>query len=428
MRKINYFSVLLITTILLSCEKKSELDNINKYDNSNEYSIDGTSVEQIAMNALEEFSDCNLKSSNNYVEFIEPIKNSNNNINMYQASYANGGFVIISNSKNEVPVLAYSNETNLENLKDCPSFQWWLSKKNHIIDSLNIYDETDTLKRNFKNARWNKFTNNSLKVGTIGAEFIYDEVKAEPMLSSEWGQDYPYNIKCPELSQCDDDLPVTGCGPIAMAQVLRYYKLPTTYNWDIIPNRLRSTSSTESINETARLIANVCKKLGMSKTTFNYGCKSSWSLPNNLEGAFESLGYSHSANRKKASDIPLGIVQKNLRERHPVIMDAAQNEILGIQSKGWHIFILDGYREQKYIISFRVPHTGEEVSRPYYYQYFSINWGWYGRNSSETPDYLDTTPSYYNAENTYNKGRGWFSLDGISYDECVHFLYNIYPE
>lgn len=60
------------------------------------------------------------------------------------------------------------------------------------------------------------------------AEENQSTVVIDPMITTKWGQSYPFNAQCPkDPDYGEDTLCVTGCIATAMAQVLNYYKQPT---------------------------------------------------------------------------------------------------------------------------------------------------------------------------------------------------------
>lgn len=53
----------------------------------------------------------------------------------------------------------------------------------------------------------------------LGASFAVSALEVEPMLTTRWGQNKPYNNSCPAGT-------VAGCGPVAIGQILNYYGEP----------------------------------------------------------------------------------------------------------------------------------------------------------------------------------------------------------
>jgi hypothetical protein len=82
------------------------------------------------------------------------------------------------------------------------------------------------------------------------------------LLSSEWDQGYPYNIKCPNKpsgSSCGDAQCPVGCGPVAAAQTMRYWAWPPGYDWVNMPNSIGSSSA--DVNKNA--VAILCHDVGV---------------------------------------------------------------------------------------------------------------------------------------------------------------------
>jgi hypothetical protein len=48
-----------------------------------------------------------------------------------------------------------------------------------------------------------------------------------PLLTSVWGQLWPYNSLCPSDPNGSGGYVAAGCGPLAMAQILRYHHYPS---------------------------------------------------------------------------------------------------------------------------------------------------------------------------------------------------------
>lgn len=111
----------------------------------------------------------------------------------------NGGFVIVSGDSRAREILAYSEEGNLDYNQMPDNMKWWLS----------LYDES---------------------IAKIPADMPAvqkptprraSKVDVAPMMSYSWKQSSPYNSHCP--SNC-----MTGCVPLAMAQIMAFHRYPTT--------------------------------------------------------------------------------------------------------------------------------------------------------------------------------------------------------
>lgn len=65
-----------------------------------------------------------------------------------------------------------------------------------------------------------------LALGSLSLQAQLPEVS--PLLTTEWGQDEPYNLQCPKyFTNNGEDHPCkAGCVAVAMAQVMNYYRYP----------------------------------------------------------------------------------------------------------------------------------------------------------------------------------------------------------
>ena len=52
--------------------------------------------------------------------------------------------------------------------------------------------------------------------------------EVEPLITAEWGQDYPYNLLCDPLKNDTTGTKhvLAGCSPIAMSQTMRHFRSP----------------------------------------------------------------------------------------------------------------------------------------------------------------------------------------------------------
>ena len=116
----------------------------------------------------------------------------------------NGGFVIVSGDERTDEILGYSTEGNIDLDKMPENMRAWLKGYEEQINSL---------QPNAKRA----------------PSYVPVHPAVEPLITSKWGQDSPYNLQCPirkpegwtEPEHC-----VTGCTATAMAQIMYYHKWP----------------------------------------------------------------------------------------------------------------------------------------------------------------------------------------------------------
>ena len=204
-----------------------------------------------------------------------------------------------------------------------------------------------------------------------------------PLITTEWGQGYPYNINCPSFfgqGQC-----ITGCIATAMAQVMYYHRANTVtcttaeipayvcdrywtiesetlqLSVDAIPagsvidwdNMFDSYSS--SITDVQKqAVANLMKYCGAA-VRMDYGMDVSGAAFRNIPIALNNyFGYSNETvlkNRNVYNDVDWdNLIYNELSNNHPVLYG-------GANSNGGHEFVCDGYDDGGY---------------------YHINWGWNG--------------------------------------------------
>ena len=197
------------------------------------------------------------------------------------------------------------------------------------------------------------------------------------LLKTEWDQDPLYNNYCP-YDNTASELTVTGCVATAMAQIMKYWDYPTsgtgshsythstyglqsvnygstTYNWENMPAYLSSSSTTEQINEVARLMYHCGVSVNMTYgLSVNGGSSASTQMVGNaLMNYFKyssAITYKEKSNYSNANWKSL--VKAELNEGRPL-------QYRGSGTGGGHSFVCCGYDSD---------------------DKFFFNWGWSGRN------------------------------------------------
>ena len=204
-----------------------------------------------------------------------------------------------------------------------------------------------------------------------------------PMLTTTWGQGYPYNINCPSFfgqGQC-----VTGCIATAMAQVMYYHRANSVNyttaeipayacnsTWEINSELLRlrvdaipygsvidwdnmlDTYSGSPTEAQKQAVANLMKYCGAA-VRMDYGMYASGAAFRNIPIALNNyFGYSNETvlkNRNEYNDVYWdNLIYNELSNNHPVLYG-------GANSNGGHEFVCDGYSDGGF---------------------YHINWGWNG--------------------------------------------------
>lgn len=246
-----------------------------------------------------------------------------------------------------------------------------------------------------------------------------DTITYGPYIPVRWGQDWPYNKACPIQN---GKRTKAGCVATAIAQIMTYYKHPTSmtiydtysvYEQDLDWTNINKHVYTESTTSTAcsqctvsgwhnvigALVAQIGREVNMWYTD-----SVSSAFSENVASALTSFGYTCDPFRNYANTT----VTSSIKSGKPVYMCGA---VAGANIG--HAWIVDGYRH--------VHALHRECIRPmsqlfwtelrrwttddYYYH---INWGWNGdSNGYFLIDEFDTDRS--------------FDLDTEEYEESFDF-------
>ncbi len=308
------------------------------------------------------------------VDDVFSILGSDDNAAFYIFTFKPSGFVIISATKKEEPILAYSTTSHF-NMDSLPlGLQMWIDVRTQRIQEIK---ESDVEIPEGVKAEWDKYVGapnwTDPETGEPGPvpnpnEGNYTIEKILP-LNTKWGQKSGYNAL---LDEIDGQLPPSGCVAIAMAQVMKYHQFPSSYNWAAMPN-------TYATNTTAQLIKDIGSKVGM-----NYGLDGSGAdTKSKVPPAFKNFGYSSSV---RYSDYSSDKIKSEIDANRPVIFKGGTKKywagIIPYYADG-HAWVCYGY------------HKANLNGYGYFRMY--MNWGWYGS--------YDGWYSY----NSFNNGNGSFN-------------------
>ena len=279
----------------------------------------------------------------------------------------NEGFVIAAGDDSAPAVLGYAEDgaVDMDNLPN--NMKVWLEEYARQIEYIQNYGGTK-------------------KSGRTLTSFP----AIEPLLTSKWGQSYPYNLNCPSYfgqEQC-----VTGCVCTAVAQILYYYRersvsqttgripgytcstkritdtdtlyitvddIPAgaTIDWDNMLDDYRMGPSTD-IQKQA--VANLMKYCGAAiRIDYGNSVTGSSGIPSYIPLALRAFfNYSNDIEYKHRSNFPddndwENLIYTELSNYRPVFYDGSKEGV------GGHAFVCDGYDGNGF---------------------FHINWGWNGDN------------------------------------------------
>lgn len=282
-----------------------------------------------------------------------------------------GGFVIIAGDDCISPIIGYS-RTNRFKTDGMPSnvAAWFAEIRSFVNDcrSKSLVDPKAASEwESVGSARRQAYTENLLN-------------------TAKWGQDEPFNAKCPSGSP-------TGCVAIAMGIMMKYFQYPaagngtipayvtttnkysipantlgTKYQWDKMPLVIDKSASGETAEQVSRLIYDCATSVHMD---FMENASSAYvtEIPTALVQFF---GFDKGATLKLGKDYSesqwLSMVKAEIDAKRPVMYG-------GESKDGGHRFIVEGYDSD-----------GK----------FMLNFGWYGyQNGYYTfPNFNDFTTGH----------------------------------
>jgi hypothetical protein len=169
-----------------------------------------------------------------------------------------------------------------------------------------------------------------------------------PLLSSRWHQGDAYNRMCPRPVDGPNCPTVTaalvGCGPLAAAQVMRYWAWPPGFDWINMPDSLWSWSPQDQINAVADLCSTAGRNTIDPDTGLGayYGCEGTSTNFCHLLGAMTSVfQYSPNANviRRDSSGGLDGATWFNLARDE---LNSNRPILYAVEG---HTLVCDGWRE-----------------------------------------------------------------------------------
>lgn len=250
---------------------------------------------------------------------------------------------------------------------------------------------------------------------------------------ARWNQGGIYKFFSPSDNDCLCDKEAAGCGPIAMAMIMRYYESPTgticwgsqgttncvtlnSFEYSIMPVARSTWCGTPTGGDrNASILIRVCGHNSNSDYGVFWTCNTatySWNIPD----AFETMGYSSGGDWGGFSEKNVE-TRSELRNFHPVLFSGTLN-LLNLND--YHTWVGDGLQTKTYSYMGYDPYDYENngdggdgdcyTTTSYYY---GMNWGQGGRSNG-----------YYIANGSfpYNGSNGT-----DTYDTYIKTLTNIRP-
>jgi hypothetical protein len=274
------------------------------------------------------------------------------------------GFVVVSATSKVRPILAYSYESNYgaDSLLQ-EGFKIWMY---HYQQQIEFAKQQNIVPTEDIKLEWNRL----LKIDFQANPDLKQLQAVEPLLTSKWNQDYPYNNWCPTDLSGPGNHCYAGCVATAMGQLLNYYRFPdqgqgyytythpvygtisadfgaTTYNWSEMPSFLNKEN--DAIGE---LLFHQGVSVDMDYGPDGSGMwnhKAAYSLKNYFRYGPETRYFF----RDSVSIDWDSLLVNNLDQRKPLYYAGWA----GVQSTSGHAFVCDGYQPGNY---------------------YHFNWGWGG--------------------------------------------------
>ena len=385
--------------------------------------VSKSTAQEVANIFFSDFQNSKKTKSCRSIGSIEPINNNANAPLAYVINYEGGGWAIISATKDYYPILAYSIESQfvLDTTDMNGGLKIWLNETIQAIESSENFDPQTTsqiavewlkytyqitelqsdipggnspeaimcrnrlkqLNETYYSDGWSFTTLSSqsnvnlpsqvystadqygspYEYTIIGIKDVSIRTSIDPLITTTWDQGSPYNALCPNQD-------MAGCVAIAMAQIMKFHRLPTRFDWNNMPN-------TGATYATQFLIAEVGKAIGT-----NYGEESSSARISKALQEFRTYGY----NATLKDHIPSEVVFEMANFKRPVFMCGDRTLFKG------HAWVCDGLihnsSEYEYYVEYLYNGSYDNFGETLIdlpggfggisYTFFHMNWGWGG--------------------------------------------------
>lgn len=179
--------------------------------------INKTTAIKLALNFMEERVTLKELKTNYRVSGVETYTEQSGKTLIYAINMQPQGFVLVSADDAAFPVPAYSYEGSWDKKNNNPGIALWLGQ--YESEMSNIVNSAAHAREFPRNPAWDHYL-----TGTKASRKDYRSV--EPLLTSTWDQDYPYNQQCPADPTGVAGHAVVGCVATACAQLMYYFRFP----------------------------------------------------------------------------------------------------------------------------------------------------------------------------------------------------------
>jgi Peptidase C10 family/Spi protease inhibitor len=325
------------------------------------------------------------------------LRDKHNQPALHVINYRNGGFAILSAERSAQPVLAFSDEGQFQADKLPDGVKGWVEDNRNVMEQLRTRSASTRSARKASSAsglEWDQLlamtglirrgsTPNARAQGGIDGPICHTcppEPNPDPCdkfwlgdwrgpyTKTTWNQSgghpaHTYNVLAHNNA-------LAGCGPVAMGQLMAFFRYPATYTNPFYPGTTRSIvwgiiPNAESNYATADLLRNIA-----DASYVKWGGPGQETTTNirNMEKALRNhFGYKHVTYYEsyKSSDLLM-----QLNSGIPVLLDGDATK-----GPGGHVWVCDGYKKIN---------SNCATSEIYYWH---MNWGWGGTGNGYFSDY-----------------------------------------
>ncbi len=412
MRKIIVF--ILVALSLAACEKDSQ-PTTEKVDLESVVENNKVSLRQALLYAENSINGINpttrsaerkVKSTEIYVAKSATRSAENTEVSFYLINYEdNEGFAMVSTDSRATPVYAYSDEGNLtpEDLETNPALQIFMDGsveqyQIEVASYIDIYEPIiwpDSANRDILRLPIVEYNG-----GLYYEDYRMEEVIKPALLTTYWLQYSPYGNYCPNG--------VAGCGPIAAAQIMAYYKYPAKfnnhlYNWDAMTATSTLLSGTTGAANAATLIWDIGIDADAKYNEYENPEDNDTSTKIvDIKKTFRNFGYS--CGHPASYDI--NRIMSNINAGKPLYIRGDNGGTSG------HAWVIDGYHNQTFSVT-------------YYYTYEPYDF--YDSYVSSSRTYLHYNIGWGDNSSAQTHNNGYYLASNFMYNQDIEIIYDITP-
>lgn len=277
------------------------------------------------------------------------------------------GFVIVSGDDAVQPILGWSPDATFPTTKMPSHVAWWMSR---YAAQIGIVRSNNTAPSQIVASAWK----NTLELNTKTISALQSATSVQPLITSKWNQDDPYNMLCP-FDTAAQERTVTGCVATSLAMLMKYHNFPasgtgmssythprygvlsanygaTTYNWSVMTDKFENpTQEQREAISTLMYHCGVALEMGYDigsrGGSGTYPMLYSTIMPRHF--GYKSTVYNAEKRNSATDAVWLDTIKAELNARRPL-------EYHGMGQGGGHSWVCDGYENDR----------------------LHMNWGWGG--------------------------------------------------